>query len=319
VNYGLSKSFLLVITISILLIFPGIVFGGAWTMEKGKMYNRLAFNYYLTQRAYDDDGNSHEMGLDGRFLDRNINWYEEYGLTDSLTLVTSVYYKWLNYGDRYISNDSQGPGDAEIGLRYRLFDDPVVLSIQGLFKYGKLYSRETPEIGNHQNDFEIRVLAGKSLWPFPGYCGFELGYRFRDDAPADELRYLAELGVNFTKRFYARIKLDGILGMGNGNVKPASGPSVPDNSRPDVTTLLGAGVDVPSASLDEEQQRSILSQLGTPSNPTITNEFNVLKLDIAFGYQMTEKIGVEVGYVPTIWGENISKGATTTFALTYLW
>jgi len=43
----------------------------------------------------------------------------------------------------------------------------------------------------------------------------EAGYRFRAEEPADELKYLLEFGVDFTKKLYGRIKLDGTYGMGN--------------------------------------------------------------------------------------------------------
>lgn len=46
---------------------------------------------------------------------------------------------------------------------------------------------------------------------------FDAGYRYRAEAPSDEFRYLAEIGVNVTKRLYARVKLDGILSVNNGD------------------------------------------------------------------------------------------------------
>jgi len=291
---------------------------GAWTMKKGHMYNRLVLNNYTSDRIYTRHGGSHSMPLSGRFYDHNINWYEEFGVTNQLTMISSLYYKRLSYRDDYVHNKSEGPGDAEMGLRYKLYEGPVVLSIQGLFKYGELYSIEDPEIGNHQNDYEIRLLMGKSLWPFPGYCGLELGYRFRVSGPADEVRYLAEFGMNFTKKFYGRIKLDGIWGMGNATIRKVHPPRIPQNPGLDVNGLLNTGANPPKASLSS-QDSSRLAESKYFTNPTIAPEYNLLKLDVTAGYQVTKKIGIEVEFTPSIYGQGTSKGTTTSLAITYVW
>ncbi len=302
----------------LILLAQGKAFSGAWTMKKGHMYNRFVFNYYETDRFYDEHGDSHDMPLDGRFYDRNLNWYQEYGLTDRLTLITSLYYKWLSYHDDYIHDRSHGPGDAEIGLKYKLYEGAFVLSLQGLFKYGKLYGHESPEIGNRQNDYEVRLLLGKSLWPFPGYCGLEVGYRFRAGDPADEVRYLAEFGMNFTQRFYGRVKLDGVWGMGNADIEKPYRPRTPTNPSLNLEDLFSSGVNPPQARLPEESE-ALLSNLEGLTNPRIAPEYNLIKLDLTFGYQLTEKLGLEFEYTPTLYGENISKGATTAVAITYSW
>jgi hypothetical protein len=301
-----------------ILCLTGQALAGAWTMKKGHMYNRLVFNCYYSDRIYGKGSSTHSMPLDGRFYDHNINWYEEYGVTDRVTFISSLYYKWLSYHDRYIHNRSRGPGDAELGLRYKLYDGPVVLSIQGLVKYGRLYEEEDPEIGNRQNDYEIRLLMGKSLWPFPGYCGLELGYRVRTNAPADEVRYLAEFGMNFTKRFYGRLKLDGIWGMGNADIDRPSRPRPPQNPGLDLTGLLKTGANPPHAT-SSEAKSSRLNRLSYPSNPTIAPEYNLLKLDITIGYQVTKRLGIELECTPSIYGEDTSKGTTSAVAITYVW
>ncbi len=309
------------LSLSLLFIFliANQLLAGAWTMKKGQMYNRLVFNYYETDQLYDEDGDSHSMPLDGRFYDRNLNWYQEYGLNDRLTLITSFYYKWLSYHDVYVHNRSNGPGDFEIGLKYKIYEGALVVSLQGLFKYGKLYGRENPEIGNRQNDYEIRLLLGKSLWPFPGYCGLEVGYRYRHGAPADEVRYLAEFGMNFTRKLYGRVKLDGIWGMGNADVEKGYRPQEPVNPHFDITPLLTAGVSPPRVNPSDERQNALLSGIENLTNPRIAPEYNLLKLDITLGYQITERFGVEVEYTPSIYGEKTSKGATAAVAITYVW
>ncbi|MFH0725745.1 MAG: hypothetical protein V2B19_05245 [Pseudomonadota bacterium] len=85
----------------------------------------------------------------------------------------------------------------------------------------------------------------------------EAGYRFRGEEPADEVRYLAELGIDFTKNSYRRVKLDRILGVGNeGPKRDAAG------------------------------------------NPSTTDDFDLGKLDICLGCNLSDTFGIEVGYTP---------------------
>ncbi|MEF3169009.1 MAG: hypothetical protein K6360_06710 [Deltaproteobacteria bacterium] len=287
---------------------------GAWTMEKGKMYNRFAFNYYTTDRVYDNDGDSKKMPLGADFRDINLNWYEEYGVTDKVTILSSVYYKWLESEDDFVKKTSNGPGDLDIGVRYKLYDGPVVASIQGIYKYGKLYGKEAPEIGNRQDDLEFRLLVGKSLWPFPGYVNLEAGYRFRNHEPADEIRYLVEAGANFSPKLYGRMKLDGILGMKNGSYHETS---TDFSAKSDNLLLFMSGLEPPVADTSSVNLSSLTDERFT--NPTIATEYDVIKLDFTLGYQLKESLGVEVQYTPVIYGENTSKGATASIALTYTW
>jgi protein XagA len=195
-------------------------FAGAWTCEEGSLYNRLAFNYYHADEQFDKEGDHHEFGNNGDFRDFNIQYYFEYGLWDDLTLISSLYYKDLEKEDDTKDVSNHGIGDIDLALKYRLMEGPGgVLSTQGLVKIPEAYDegRNLP-LGNGQYDFELKLLYGRSLWPIiPGYLNSEIGYRFRAQDPADELRYLIEFGMDFTAKIYGRIKLDGIEGMNNGS------------------------------------------------------------------------------------------------------
>ena len=72
---------------------------GAWTLGKGKIYDRLAFNYYYANKEFDKSGNSQDFANNGNFRDFNLNNYLEYGLTDRLTLINSLYYKYIRKED----------------------------------------------------------------------------------------------------------------------------------------------------------------------------------------------------------------------------
>ncbi len=111
-------------------------------------------------------------------------------------------------------------GDMDLGLRYRLHSGDIgVFAAKGLIKLSEFYDKnDAIPLGNGQYDYEMRLLFGRSLWPtIPGYMNLEAAYRYRAKRPGDEFRYLVEVGSDLGKHFYARAKLDAIVGLGNGD------------------------------------------------------------------------------------------------------
>jgi protein XagA len=253
------------------------VYAGAWTREKGGWYHQVTGNYYTADENFDGDGDKEKFAGNGKFTDKNISYYVEYGILDCLTATGSWPYKWLEYEDDSICNKTDGFSDLELGLKYRLFStDQGVCAVQGLVKIPEAYDEDDAvPLGNAQYDYEIRLLYGLSLFPkIPGYINIETGYRFRAEEPADELKYLLEFGVDITKKFYSRMKLDGTLGMDNAdNKKVFSG------------------------------------------NPAATYDYDLGKLDVALGWKIIEGWGMEVGYRPDIYGENTSAGTNWSLSV----
>ncbi len=261
----------------IFLIISIPLFAGAWTMAKGHSYTRISMNYYYAHEEFADGGHREDFPWNGKYKDYNVGVYEEYGITDRITVLTSFYYKKIQKEDDFVKETTYGFSDIDLGLKVNILKGKKgVFSVQGLIKIPEAYDKhDTLPLGNGQYDFELRGLMGISLWPYiPGYMNLELGYRWRNNAPADELRYLIEFGTNITKNFYGRIKLDGILGMRNGKV-----------------------------------------QKDLSGNPTLSYNYDLGKLDITFGYKITKIISLEFEYTPEIYGKNTSAGATYTFAI----
>lgn len=262
----------------IVAIFAGSCFAGAWTLQKGILYDRLALNYYYADTEFDDDGNRKDFTADGEFKDINLSNYIEFGLTDEITLINSVYYKNIKKEDDFTKTKTYGIGDIDLGVRYKIAEGSWgIFSTQALLKIPAAYDKDDDlPLGNGQYDMELRLLYGRSLYPYvPGYCNFEIGYRWRFEDPSDEVRYLIEFGMDFTNDVYGRIKLDGIYSMDNGE------------------------------------------HFDTGGNPTTANNFDLGKLDIALGLKISKRFGVELGYTPEIYGQDTASGATYTFALTY--
>jgi len=206
-----------VLTALFLLWVPSNAFPGAWTQPKGTQYNKVSFSFFWSTHAYDIDGDVTLLSDNGEFQDWNLCWYQEYGILDYLTIITSIPYKYVRYEDNNLVSDTWGLGDGEIGGKVLLLGNPFVMSLQTMLKVPLGYEKdEVVPIGNDQVDAEVRLLFGKSLYPVPAYAGAEIGYRVRGEDPSDEIRYLVEFGYTFVPWLSGRLKLDGALSVGNG-------------------------------------------------------------------------------------------------------
>ncbi|MDY6861500.1 MAG: hypothetical protein SV062_00755 [Thermodesulfobacteriota bacterium] len=266
------------ISLTYALIFfylTNFAFAGAWTMEKGKMYNKFSINYFYSEKNFDGNGHLYSLPNDGGFYDFNLTWYQEYGLSDRVAIISSVPYKHLHYEDDDFKSDSWGVGDIEAGIKFCLLKKPFVLSLQSKVKIPEAYDEnEDVPLGNGQWDGELRVLLGKSLWPTPAYFGMEGGYMWRAEAPADEFKYLFEFGYSLSERFSLRTKLDGTLSIDNADI---------------VTTSYG--------------------------NPQLGYEYDLGKLELTATYKMIKNIFMEFTYTPYVYGKAVSAGNNFSLAV----
>ncbi|MDJ0841994.1 MAG: hypothetical protein QNK37_36155 [Acidobacteriota bacterium] len=203
--------------------FTTVSIAGAWTPGKGKTYLKISANLFESYANYDIDGNivdpfEGRPGEFSRFRDENLFVYFETGLSDRLALFGSLTYKDIEQKTVTeffeVSATNSGLADAEIGLRYRLRQTGRnVWSVSLLAKLPYFYDDDDNffELGNGQEDFEGRILYGRSL-PHGFYAGLEAGYRVRLEDPSDAYRYLAELGWSGGK-VYARAKYDGNISV----------------------------------------------------------------------------------------------------------
>lgn len=274
------------------------VLAGAWTQAKGKFYSRLAYEQYSSDEYFDEDGTTRSYSpadprkRDFEYDEDLTTLYLEYGLFDKLTLVASLNYKEAEWrykagGTPRMPRDmvakTSGPGDQELGVKYQLLTTETgVLSIQGMYKTPEGYDEDDKgsleiQRGDGQEDYDVRLLYGQSLYPMiPGYFNVEAGYRVRSQEPADEFKYVLEVGVDFTSRFYGRVKLDGSAALGNSD-----------------ETVSSAAVHA------------------DPSG----NEVSIGKLDMALGFKITDHFGLEATYRPELYGENTTKGYSMGLAL----
>ncbi len=200
----------------LILLAAPLLHAGAWVPGRGETYLKFSANLFKSDANFDIHGDRFEplAGFEGqfsRFRDENLSLYFETGLGHRLALFGNLTYKEIEQHTRTAALDlrltNSGFADVDLGLRYQLTEGRNVWSLAFLYKLPYLYDDENFfALGNDQEDFEGRLLYGRSL-PRGFYAGLEAGYRLRLEEPSDEYRFLSELGWSH-RRVYARTKLD---------------------------------------------------------------------------------------------------------------
>ncbi len=256
-------------------------FAGAWVPEVGSGYTKYAVSNYEATEFFGENTAAVE------FSGRNYSFYGEYGFASNLAVYGTVLYQQLEQMDREgVTTESSGLGDVELGVRYQWLSDPFVLSTSLLTKLPYLYDEkdELPR-GNGQEDYELRILLGKSLNNY-GYLGFEAGYRYRTQSPSDEYRYLFEYGFSANDNLYFRTKLDAIISVKNADTQNAD------------------------------------TESNSNSNLTMASEYDLTKWELTAGWNLgnskknKSRWGIEFTYRQDIAGDNTLNGDGVELGLT---
>ena len=180
--------------------------GGAWARPMGTTYAKLSTLSYAANEVFNDMGDRQRMGMDDEeFTGRQGFLYVEHGWRHRLTLVGQLSGGVLTSSNRLVRQRTRGIGDAEIGLKMQLVDQPLVLSSMATVKIPTGYhDKYDPPLGTGKADFEARLLAAKSLWPLPVYLGAEIGYRFRGGPFSNQLAAFAEVGATPHERLFIK-------------------------------------------------------------------------------------------------------------------
>lgn len=199
-------------------LFSTHAHAGAWVAEKGNGYTKVGVSDYSATDFFGDQADL------GEFEGSSVSFYGEYGFGNNWGIYGSALYQDIEQTNvSGASTGNSGLGDLDVGVKYQWQAQPFVLSTSFAVKLPFLYDEDDAlPLGNGQEDYEFRVLLGKSLNQY-GYLGFELGYRFRTDEPSDEIRYLIEYGINLNENLYFRTKLDGIESANNADSSIISG------------------------------------------------------------------------------------------------
>jgi hypothetical protein len=188
---------------------PGLLcaaFAGAWTQTHKGYYLKLTALSLSSRSNLDSLGVEVDKPGMGQLTDLNLTAYIEYGLSKRLTLVAALPYKRLEderaIADLIAIERTWGLGDLETRLRWKLRDTPLVasLAVGAKIPLGYAVDAETRvPLGTGEVDGDIRLLLGRSLYPFPGYLTGEIGYRARGGPYSGEIFYALEAGASSRK------------------------------------------------------------------------------------------------------------------------
>ena len=194
---------------------PAQLHAGAWTQPPGGLYLKVAGLSFRSGEFLDAEGERlarQEKPSMEELRDRNASVYLEYGVRERLTLVASLPYKRLVHEKTevrhfesldttitriYPDENESGFADLEMRLRWRLLQDPAVVSVTlgGKLPMGyEMQEESNVPLGTAEIDADTRLLVGKSLYPLPGYVTSAIGYRRRGGIFSDELLYSFEAG-----------------------------------------------------------------------------------------------------------------------------
>jgi hypothetical protein len=215
-------------------LLPCVAHAGAWVQKKDGYYLKVSSSYLSSAREFNVDGDEVDilsgdtLLTDTSYRDISVGIYLEYGLTDRLTAVASLPFKVLRSRrtelsvvpglTRDVDAETGGLADASLGLRYPIATAPFPVAVEGSVKlplgYADRPDNGGPPLGTSHVDIEARLLAGVSLYPFPGYVTGGVGYRVKTGDLDDEIDFSIEGGASW-KRLGARIGLGGSYSTGD--------------------------------------------------------------------------------------------------------
>ncbi len=300
--------FILNLLICAALALPGALpaLAGAWPQQEGGYYLKIEGNYLTTGKELNFRGDRLDIFQerisfsDAAFSDGGIALYGEYGISSRVTALGKVPFKRLEserevQGGAYFESAAErevttGFGDLDVGVRYGLFLEPVVVSLQGGLKLPLGYDPSPgdggPPLGTGEVDSDLRVIVGKGFSPWSIYISAGAGYRMRGGIYHDEIIYEGELGMK-SGRWLVKV---GIAGVDNREAPQDLAGT------PIVTPLPGGGgtFEVLVGDQDYTQVNPALSYAVAPGK-----WFAVELLDVVAGKNTVDGTTLSLGIILT--------------------
>lgn len=230
----------LVVIVAVIFISSDSLAG--WTQPKGHMYNQVSFAHYTSSRKYTTletregvvvgTSSAKERIRTAKFESHTFSYYGEYGITDTLTVFTSIpFWKATKSDDTIRYSGSRGPsglGDIDVGLRYNLFKSFVggPLSLQTTVKV-PVPEYEDPlrnlNLGDGQYDVTVALFWGAGLgkgyvWVLPGYKYRFENHEYYPFKPSDQIKAMIGGGYAITPKIGMRFLIDWAKSVGNASV-----------------------------------------------------------------------------------------------------
>jgi len=191
--------------------------GSVWQQKMNKYFLSGTQSFYSSETIFNSNGERLFLPLGGVFTKYETNIYFEYGLENDVMFLANLFYFGLSYRDSIGMITNGGFGDQEVGIQFKLLNDVPSAALQFLVAFPFYTNPGDPPLGNGQVDLQVTALVGS---PFgytmsSGFWEAYLGIRKRFEAPSDQLRAGATLGLNISSRMIFLIQGNLILGLGN--------------------------------------------------------------------------------------------------------
>lgn len=188
-----------------------------WQQKMNRYFLSGVQSFYSSETIFNSNGERFFLPLGGIFTKYETNLYYEYGLEDNIMFLANMFYFGLSYRDSIGVITNGGFGDQEVGLQFRLSKDIPSAALQFLVSFPFYTNPGDPPLGNGQVDLQVTALVGS---PFgatmtQGFWEIYFGIRKRFEAPSDQLRAGATIGLNISPKISILFSSSLILGLGN--------------------------------------------------------------------------------------------------------
>lgn len=241
-------------TVLILLgtIAQSVQAGGPWPRKKNKGYAQLGFTYVGYSKFFNHDGKVIE--LPRHVTDLTSQLYIDFGLTDRLTMMANLPFKYVSTGDKVFASDPAyfrgdtlfsdtipagslfGLNTVMLGFKYTVIDKKVkfAVGLNGEANVAKYDSLTTLRTGPSTFVIHPYLSVGGSFYKNKFYTLLDIGYRVRLKDYSDEADFNFELGYSWNAKTYFIASISGRFsvrdGSYNNNITPVADPTDPTST-----------------------------------------------------------------------------------------
>lgn len=197
---------------------PASAAAGAWLLPPGDWASDIRGTFFHADTYYDVDGERTRFAQGGVLEQRALEAWNEFGWTPRIGVFMAMPYVSTT---RRFADDTRLPaqtvlGDMRLGARYALKGGATALSFSAIWKAPLGYNREIePAPGLGQQDVSGALAFGAPL-AGRGFVEVEAGYRYRFEAPADQMIARAGAGIWFGALLVGG-RYDGAVAAGDGD------------------------------------------------------------------------------------------------------
>jgi hypothetical protein len=178
-------------------LLPSTAFAGAWLLPPGDWASDIRGTFFNADTYRNADGDRVPLAGGGALEQRSMSAWNEFGWKKSLSVFVAMPYVSTT---RRFAGESRLPaqtvlGDMQLGARYAIKGGATALALNATWKAPLGYNREIqPAPGTGQQDVAGTLAFGAPIGG-RGFIEAEAGYRYRFEAPADQL--IASAGAGF--------------------------------------------------------------------------------------------------------------------------